>query len=185
MKIGFTGTRAGLTAQQAIRIFRELQKFEVTEVHHGDCVGADEMVHYQLVPLLGKPVVNDDETRVERIDVSCHVVVHPPDNPSRRAFCGHGEQREKVRSSVFEGQAQLTLWEEPEPEACEVNARILGKKPYLARNRDIVNAADVLIAGPGGMEEIMRSGTWATVRYARKKQKPVIIVYPNGEVVRE
>jgi hypothetical protein len=43
LKLGFTGTRAGLTAAQAARL-RELVA-GATEVHHGDCVGADEQFH--------------------------------------------------------------------------------------------------------------------------------------------
>jgi hypothetical protein len=53
-------------------------------------------------------------------------------------------------------------------------------KPYLARNHDIVDACDVLIALPSGVDEQLRSGTWATVRYARKVGKELIIIYPNG-----
>jgi len=51
---------------------------------------------------------------------------------------------------------------------------------YLARNREIVDAADELLAAPYGMEEEQRSGTWATVRYARRAWKPVTIVWPDG-----
>jgi hypothetical protein len=49
-------------------------------------------------------------------------------------------------------------------------------KPYLDRNHDIVDACDVLIATPEQDEEILRSGTWATVRYARKLQKETHIL---------
>jgi len=59
------------------------------------------------------------------------------------------------------------------------NHEELPRKPYLSRNRDIVDACDVLIATPKEMEEVIRSGTWATVRYARKKKKPIIIIYPE------
>lgn len=55
-------------------------------------------------------------------------------------------------------------------------------KPYLERNRDIVMACEVLIATPKTADEELRSGTWATVRYARKASKPVIIVNPDGVV---
>src|SRR5262249_49139247 len=53
---------------------------------------------------------------------------------------------------------------------------------YLRRNREIVDATDELIAAPAGMEEALRSGTWATVRYARKRRKLVTIVWPDGSV---
>jgi len=56
-------------------------------------------------------------------------------------------------------------------------------KPYLDRNRDIVDACDVLLAAPKGYEEELRSGTWATIRYAQKVGKPVKIIWPNGSVL--
>jgi len=52
----------------------------------------------------------------------------------------------------------------------------------LERNRCIVDACERLIACPAGMAEEQRSGTWATVRYARKVGKPVTIVWPDGSV---
>lgn len=56
-------------------------------------------------------------------------------------------------------------------------------KANLDRNRDIVDACDVLIAAPKGPEEL-RSGTWSTVRYARRRAKHhtlrIVIVRPDG-----
>ena len=57
-------------------------------------------------------------------------------------------------------------------------------KPPLDRNRDIVDACDILVACPKGPEE-RRSGTWATIRYARKAGKPIRLVWPDGTVVEE
>lgn len=42
MKVGFTGTREGLTAQQHRTLGRILMKLAPAEFHHGACVGADE-----------------------------------------------------------------------------------------------------------------------------------------------
>lgn len=53
-------------------------------------------------------------------------------------------------------------------------------KSYIERNHDIVDAADILIAAPATLLEEQRSGTWATVRYARSTKTPVIILDPNG-----
>lgn len=41
----------------------------------------------------------------------------------------------------------------------------------LERNRLIVDAADVMLATPKELKEELRSGTWATIRYARKQNK--------------
>jgi len=51
------------------------------------------------------------------------------------------------------------------------------KKDYLIRDYDIIDAATILIACPAGKEEL-RSGTWATVRYARKISRPITIIMP-------
>jgi hypothetical protein len=48
---------------------------------------------------------------------------------------------------------------------------------YLARNDKLVELADRLIAFPKTSKEVLRSGTWATIRRARKKGIPVDI-YP-------
>lgn len=52
----------------------------------------------------------------------------------------------------------------------------------LPRNRKIVDDGKVLVACPGLLTEEMRSGTWATVRYARKQGKRIILLWPDGTV---
>lgn len=42
-------------------------------------------------------------------------------------------------------------------------------KPPLDHNRDIVDSSNFMIATPGEYVEQRRSGTWATIRYARKQ----------------
>jgi len=63
---------------------------------------------------------------------------------------------------------------------------ILEPKPYLARNRNIVDATDRLVAFAleGDNFGTIKSGTWHTVRYAKAQNKPVDVVYPDGKVVR-
>lgn len=51
--------------------------------------------------------------------------------------------------------------------------------PPLVRNRLLVDESSLLIACPKG-GEYMRSGTWATIRYARKVHKEIWIVWPDG-----
>src|SRR5689334_22924771 len=52
-------------------------------------------------------------------------------------------------------------------------------KWFLDRDHDIVDEVNVLLAAPRSRKEELRSGTWATVRYARKKQRPLEMVWPN------
>lgn len=48
--------------------------------------------------------------------------------------------------------------------------------PYLLRNRNIVTNTEFLIAAPKENNEITRSGTWSTIRFARKNNKKVYIL---------
>lgn len=50
---------------------------------------------------------------------------------------------------------------------------------YMQRNDRIVELSDILIAFPKAETEELRSGTWATIRRARKKGIPVFI-HPVG-----
>jgi len=136
-RIGFTGTHFGMTDQQkeAVRSLLEQLPTEPTELHHGDCVGADAEAH-----------------AIAR-QIGLTIIGHPPTNPKSRAFCDFDEKREKA--------------------------------DYLIRNRYIVDETEVLIACPSTRSNMLRSGTWSTVRYAFYLRKPVIFVYPDGEIVLE
>jgi hypothetical protein len=52
-------------------------------------------------------------------------------------------------------------------------------EPYLDRNKRIVETCDLLVAFPD-KPEYLRSGTWSTVRAARKIRKNNIVVHPDG-----
>jgi hypothetical protein len=132
MKLGFTGARKGMTAQQQSAIEVLVADPVVTIVHHGDCVGADAEFH-------------DAAVKYDK-----YVVVHPPSDSKLRAWC----QGDEVRHP----------------------------RPYLERNRRIVDSVDLLVATPNSDEEQERSGTWATIRYARKVGRPVKIVWRDGRV---
>ncbi len=131
MKVGFTGTRMGMTVAQAEELTRQLHRAGVTEFHHGDCRGADEQAH-GCARSLGVTIVG-----------------HPPTGNGLRAWCECDELREPAA--------------------------------YLTRNRNIVLETQLLIATPDGPER-SRSGTWSTVRYARRLSAPWIVIHPNGTV---
>ena len=61
-----------------------------------------------------------------------------------------------------------------------IGDQILPEKPYLTRNKDIVDNCTVLIATPDSAQEKQRSGTWSTIRYGRKVGRRVIVVAPDG-----
>lgn len=69
MNIGFTGTQRGMTIKQLEKVFHILIENIGSFSHHGDCIGADAQFHFLAVA------------------VGSRVVIHPPDNPSKRAYC--------------------------------------------------------------------------------------------------
>lgn len=55
-------------------------------------------------------------------------------------------------------------------------------RDYLVRNHNIVQETQEMIATPFQAEEIIRSGTWATIRFAKKLRRKVTIILPSGEL---
>lgn len=84
MKLGFSGTRFGMTDLQVFHVKKLLLDLseiaplldEVFEVHHGDCVGADAQFHHMAK------------------SVGARVVIHPPTDDRHRAFCEGDEMRD-------------------------------------------------------------------------------------------
>ena len=64
----------------------------------------------------------------------------------------------------------------------DFNDEVREVKPFLVRDRDIVDETEQMIATPAGRTEEVRSGTWTTVRYARKQFKAVHIIYPSNRL---
>lgn len=53
---------------------------------------------------------------------------------------------------------------------------------YFKRNRNIVDESDILLVVPYQNEWTSHGGTWYTHDYANKKNKDIIIFYPNGKI---
>jgi hypothetical protein len=66
---------------------------------------------------------------------------------------------------------------------CSGAAVVHAEQDFLVRNHAIVDACAVLLATPETAHEVQRSGTWATVRYARKVGRDVRIMTPQGRIV--
>lgn len=67
------------------------------------------------------------------------------------------------------------------------NVHVLLSKPPLIRNHNIVDKSEIILAAPKERDEIIRSGTWATIRYAAKrikigKLKSLLIIRPEGSI---
>jgi hypothetical protein len=63
---------------------------------------------------------------------------------------------------------------------------VMPVKPNLERNTDIAAAGvDGLVAAVAEHIEVLRSGTWSTVRRARKLGRRIWIVFPDGTLREE
>lgn len=83
------------------------------------------------------------------------VHVHPPVDPKKRA---------RVRMPLPDADWAMLIRE---------------PLPYMERNYNIVKETHVLIACPATGVEVLRSGTWSTIRFARKLNRPIMIIGPS------
>lgn len=149
MKLGVTASRRGLTDAQkktARELIAGLQ--DLTEMHHGCCVGGDcELADITLI-------VNSDT----------QIIAHP----GQSARSGDNEWLD---------QPHLGAADEVRP-----------TKTHFARNRDIVNETDLLVACPGEKwdwpEVPKHGGTAYTVWYATHNNRPVWVIYPDGTFIK-
>lgn len=70
---------------------------------------------------------------------------------------------------------------DPSKRAFTSNDENWPEEDYLVRNHHIVDECELLIATPGGPEKL-RSGTWATIRYAKKIGRDTAIISPDGTI---
>lgn len=56
---------------------------------------------------------------------------------------------------------------------------VLPEKSYIERNHDIVDNSHFILAATSTIREQLRSGTWATIRYAKSKEKLWKIIKPH------
>jgi hypothetical protein len=141
MRIGFTGTRKGMTDRQKASLRLLIVGIKNSSSHspmlggnlfiHGGCHGADTDADH---------IVFDSEYGP--------ILVLPGDMTQYKNFSGKSKRK------------------------------VLAPKPYLERNNDIIAGCYLLVAAPYNLVEQQRSGTWATIRYARKVDRPTIILDP-------
>lgn len=67
--------------------------------------------------------------------------------------------------------------------ACGVSDELREPKDYLPRDRAIVDGIGALIGLPNRPEVWRGSGTWYTIKEARRLNKPRLVVLPNGQAI--
>lgn len=136
-KVGFTGTSRGASPFQLAALEEKLKALQADgfdELHHGQCIGADEQAA-AIAKKLGFRVVSHPGT-----------IRDPKNTMYRSDFAGNDETREA--------------------------------RPTVQRDHDIVDETEMMLATPPTREELLRSGTWTTVRYARKVGRLVELILP-------
>ena len=73
----------------------------------------------------------------------------------------------------------------PDQRAFKSAQDIREPKAPLVRNKVIVRETTLLIAAPAQAMEKHRSGTWSTVRFARKMGRAICILRPDGTLICE
>ena len=102
----------------------------------------------------GDCVGADAEAHAIAEELGCrHIHLHPPVEEKLRAHC---EARQDP---------DWMMW-------------VHDPLPYLKRNRAIVDAAELVVVCPAQSFEVLRSGTWATYRYAVRRKKPTVLITP-------
>lgn len=101
----------------------------------------------------GDCVGADERAHVVAAFLRMNIVIHPSIVQQHRAHCG--------------GTAIVETHEAKQP---------------LDRNRDIVKVCGILIATPRLSKEELRSGTWSTIRYARKADRRIFLINPDGQL---
>ena len=168
MKIGFTGTQdASAISSMAEDSLRDVMtkladQFEDAMDRHG-VDDETQLLQFHHGDCIGA----DAMAHKIAVGLGIRVIIHPPLKNDKRAFC----HKESIISNLGEA----------------IYVSVVPPKPYLDRNQDIVDSVDVLIGMPKDIqEEEVRSGTWSTIRRARKKRIPIYFVDAStGEVQEE
>jgi hypothetical protein len=71
---------------------------------------------------------------------------------------------------------------DPHIEDSGVDDEVLPGKTHFARNRNIVNASDLIVGCPGVNTWQHFGGTFYTINYAIRQKKSVRIIWPDGRV---
>ena len=151
---GFTGTRDGMTDAQDKKVRELINDLGGEEFHHGMDAGSDEQFHYI--------VLKKERGLITKLDFVFYeagprIIGHPPLNKK------HAMKLDETIISTF-----FKIWP---------------AKEYLDRNHDVVHESGLMLATPKEYDEVERgSGTWATIRYTIKMNKPLIVVWPDGRL---
>jgi hypothetical protein len=107
----------------------------------------------------GDCIGGDSQAHLLAIRADCEIYIHPCTVENKRAYnTGIGSRRPVV---------------------------IYPARPPLLRNGDMVTVTEWLIATPFQDQEVLRSGTWSTIRYAMKHRQTFDGAYRITQIKRD
>lgn len=143
-----------MTSYQRDTLTTLIKVLRPKEFHHGCCIGSDEQAH----------------NIVFYAKLGTKLILHPPIKTDKIA-------RGMARANFFEGDDHLISMN-------PTDIVVLEAFDYLVRNVHIADRrkGGLLIATPFEDEEVLRSGTWTTIRRAKKLSVPVLIIQRDGRL---
>jgi hypothetical protein len=156
--IGFTGTRHGMTSAQLDALITILSE----EVPSAD----DWIAHHG--DCIGA-------------DAQFHQLVRKYDDTAWDANYPECCRNPTPHSVIVVGHPPI---DDSRRAFCDFDA-LHDPRPFMERNRAIVEASDLMIATPREASEQPRGGTWGTIRIARTRGKPLALLLPDGTICRE
>ena len=161
--IAMTGTQNRMTQFQKVKVEAILQVLR--HIAHTYTLSTSDSYRYIIpnnsVLLHGDCIGADTQVHDICMDINLPVAIFPPKQSHKRAFSWRKTPKAKKRYLVSQAAEQ----------------------DYLARNHNMVDLCSYLIVIPKTYEEELRSGTWATYRYCKKKgNRNIFIVYRSGDV---
>lgn len=156
MIIGLTGTQKGMVQYQKDMTLEVFRLKSISEYACGDCIGSDKD---------GAIIAFEYGIKI--------FTLFPPTDFRKRAFLFN---EEKILNHD-NGQFRPIRFKDT-----DIQVRWMPRRPYLERNKLLVDYSAWMIATPKEHRLTMRSGTWATIRYIWRTKKDHTIIPP---IVRE
>ena len=160
MRIGFTGSQKGMSTFQKHELPRILKLKDATEFVFGDCIGSDI-----------------EAARIALFEGILQFSVYPQNKDTRKRAWFLNPEKDIIRENGKWTNINGLL----DNKEVIYSIRWFPAEPPLSRNMRIVDSCDYVIACPKEFEHTLRSGTWATIRYAWKHKKDKITIIPPLE----
>jgi hypothetical protein len=116
---------------------------------------------------------------------------HEPGNMYIHGDCIGGDEEFHMLVKKMDSKASMMIFPPLDPKfRAWKYGMVQPEDEYLARNRRIVSVSNTLIGAPKNFTDIARSGTWYTIRHAKKIKSEnktrrldrVIIIFPDGSI---